>query len=145
MAASISTQALSGSGNLTVADGVATGTANAIYDFGSNDFTASASLSVLNGIFTGNTKLVANHEGAELSGTGQVSLPLSNIEPWLPDPTLAGGSFLLNLVPSDLSDSYLDAWGSVWGLGTCGVGINFGSGSVSLLNATNDSENRPAR
>ncbi|MGO8747774.1 MAG: beta strand repeat-containing protein [Thermoguttaceae bacterium] len=135
LTASISTQALSGIGNLTVAGGLATATAKANYDFGSGNFTASASLSVLDGIFTGDTNLVANHGGAVLSGTGQVSLPLSNIESWLPDPTLASGSFLLNLVPSDLSGSYLDVWGSIWGLGTCGASINLGSGSVNLLNA----------
>ena len=61
LTASISSQALSGTGDLTVAGGLATATVTAAkYDFGSGEFTASGDLDI-GGIFTGNSSLAVNN------------------------------------------------------------------------------------
>ena len=131
---SISTQSLTGSGNLSVADGLATGTADATYDFASRNFTASTNVDIA-GIYSGTSNLTVSNGDLVLAGKGQVSLPLSKICFFLHDVgPLAGGGSLLNLDTADLSRTYFDAWGTVLNA-TLGGRINFDGSLPSLLNA----------
>jgi hypothetical protein len=141
LSGSISTSQLSGSGTLTVADGLVTGSVNASFNFGTQVFSANGTLSVLDGLFSGNSTLTVNNDDMIFSGSGDVSLPLNKIEGWLPNiGPIAGGNLYVNLVPSNLADDYLDVWSSVSVLGlsgTAGIRVNFNGSLPSILNAQN--------
>jgi len=137
--ASISSQELTGSGTLNVAGGaVATASiTNASLNFESRVFTAQGELSVVDGVFSGGTNLTIGNGDLLLSATGDASLPLSKIQSWWRDVTLANGNLLLNLQPSSLSNDYVDVWGNAFTFGPIGVHVPFDGSFPSLLNAQN--------
>ncbi|MDB5357964.1 MAG: hypothetical protein JWN24_4417 [Phycisphaerales bacterium] len=126
---------ISGDASVSVAAGIATGTAHFDANPEAGTFSLNASLQAVDNLFSFQGLLTASTAGA-LTGYGVGSVSLSI--PFYKTITLTSVSILANLSPSaDPSRSYFSAWGTlgIFGAST-GIKIDL-AGNVSLLNAVN--------
>ena len=117
---SMSTSDLSGNATVTLADGLATATGTADFNFSTDTFSAKGSIDLADGAFSGTGHITIGNGKVTLAATGTAEIPSSVIGSWLPwhpkvpNVPLASAGLYLNYQQSlPKAQDYLEVWGSI--------------------------------